>query len=311
VQRVLFFIHDGWVFGKIHHELVKLLYPQYACDVLCWTRRYSDQDMQHISQKYDLFVSTPDGCTTLHNYYNIPHCQMIAVVHQDYDIYSTLEHTNFRLTIPEFDLLAGYAVICPLLVNISFSYGISRIPTVLPIGVFSDMYEREPSTTVNRIGYFSSFCRKDRGELDIKRGYLAHRVAEQSGVELVTQESTHFLAADRLYRDVDLVLFCSLIEGNPYPALEAFASGLPVLGTNVGRFADLSSSGGGFILPFEDDLFVAAAVDRIKLLQNNAELYSQMSAAAKQKSVEFDWYTLKEQWLQFLNDCWHRRQQMT
>ena len=63
--RVLFFIHDGWVFGKIHHELVKLLYPQYDCDVLCWTRSYSAQEMQYIAQKYDLIVSNPPYIPTV------------------------------------------------------------------------------------------------------------------------------------------------------------------------------------------------------------------------------------------------------
>jgi len=306
VPKILFFIQDGWVFGKIHHELAKLLFPDFHCDVLCWSKSWSPLEVQHFTQKYDLILSTPAACDMLHVDYAIPRQKLVAVVHQDYDIYTALARPGTTST--DFAEFAGYAVICDLLVNISFSHGIGRIPQVMPVGVFRDMYTRPPSTGIRRLGYFGSFYRYDRPDIDIKRGYLAQRVADQTEIELVQQASVHFLAADQLYRDIDLVLFCSIIEGNPYPALEAFASGVPVLGTRVGLFPDLVNSGGGVLLPFEDELFVNSAVAAIQLLQRSPDLYARMSAAARQKSEQFDWFTLRTRWQQFFTECLQRSQ---
>lgn len=301
MTRVLFFIHNGWVFGKIHNELIKVLYPDLHCDILCWSQTYNATEMALLRDKYDLFVSTPEACFMLHKRHGIPYDKLVAVVHQDWDIFNPIE----RLNVPreEFSKLAGYAVICPLLVNISFSYGIGRVPHILPVGVFCEQYERPMSERVQRLGYFGRWERKDRGDLDIKRGRLVHRVAEVSGMEFAQCESVHFLAADRLYRDIDLVMFGSLIEGNPYVAIEAAAAGVPVLGTATGLFPEIAQTGAGAVLPFEEDKFVAEAVEVIQALQADHNLYAQMSLAAKECGKGFDWSILGPVWRDYFLTC--------
>lgn len=303
MKRVLFYIHNGWVFGKIHNELIKLLLPEYYCDILCWSQVYTTQEIGLFNQKYDLIVSTPATCFFLHKNYGIPLEKMAGIVHQDWDVFSPLEKDSDTVTPETFNKLAGYGVICPLLVNISLSYGVARIPKLLPIGVYRDFYRRPMSPAIKRLGYFGRMARKDRGDLDIKRGHLAQRVAKLTGLEFARCDSVHFLGADRLYQDVDLVMFCSLIEGNPYMALEAFAAGVPVLGTSVGLFPDLAASGGGAVLPFEEDKFVSEAVEVIQALQADHALYQRMHEAASAKSKQFDWLTLRPTWIDFLNGC--------
>lgn len=303
MKRVLFFIHNGWVFGKIHNELIKVLHPDLYCDILCWSQTYSPQEMALLREKYDLVISTPDTCFMLHKTYGFPYTQLAAVVHQDWDIFAPLEKA--KATPADYEQLAGYAVICPLLVNISFSYGVGRVPQILPIGVFCEQYQRPMSESVNRLGYLSCWSRKDRGDLDIKRGYLAERVAAATGMTFVRYDAVHFLAVDRLYKNVDLVMFCSLIEGNPYMALESLAAGVPVLGTAVGRFPELAASGAGAVLPFEEDKFVAEAAEVIRALQIDHSLYQRMHAAAITKSRELDWSAARETWLEFIGGCLH------
>lgn len=301
MKRVLFYIHNGWVFGKIHNELIKVLYPDLYCDILCWSQSYSHYDLQLLNEKYDLFVSTPGTCFFLHTQYGVPYEKMVGMVHQDWDIFDPLE--NKHMAREDFNRLAGYAVICPLLTNISLSYGISRLPDIVPVGIMCSHYERPISENVTRLGYFSAPVRKDRGDFDIKRGHLAGQVAERAGLELVSTSGVNFLATDKLYNHVDLTIFCSLIEGNPYVALESMAAGVPVLGTSVGLFPALASGGGGIVLPFDEQAFVEKAVYDIAELKMNYELYAQMSMAAKEKSKQVDWSVLRPTWLSFLQRC--------
>lgn len=305
MTRVLFFIHNGWVFGKIHNELIKVLYPDLYCDILCWSHTYNATEMALIREKYDLIVSTPEACFFLHQHHAVPYEKLIAVAHQDWDIFNPIEKMGVPAS--EFNNLAGYAVICPLLVNISFSYGVGRVPHILPVGIFCEQYERAMSERVQRLGYFGRWDRRDRGDLDIKRGALVERVAKEAGMEFVKCDSVHFLAADRLYRDVDLVVFGSLIEGNPYVAIEAAAAGVPVLGTSTGLFPDIAKTGGGAVLPFEEDKFVAEAVEVIHALQADHNLYTQMSAAAKECSKGFDWSVLGPVWRDYFFTCLSQR----
>lgn len=298
MRRILFFVNNNWVFGKIHNALIKTLYPEYLCDIRCWTTNLSDLEAKYFNEKYDLFISTPEGCHHLATQSGIPYDKLVAVAHADWDIHVAV--TQNGMTYENFQALRGYAVICPLMQQISFVYGIPRIPAVLPVGVTCADYVRPPSQALNRIGYFGKYERTLSSSLDIKRGYLAERVAKEAGVELVRQESVHFLVTESLYKSVDLVMFCSLIEGNPYVALESFAAGVPVLGTATGIFPELAKSGGGGILPFEEEEFVANAAEVIRALQENPDLYQRMSTAALAESKKHDWSVLKQTWLEFL-----------
>jgi hypothetical protein len=295
MKRVLFYTENNWVFGKLFNELVKYLYPEYDCDILDWGKIQPREDTDRMQQKYDLFFSTPVGCFFLHDTYGIPLTRCYGHAHSDFDVVDAVR----RFPLDYFNQLCGYAVVSRPLVGISFSHGVPRIPDILPVGVTCTNYRRPPATQIKKLGYFGRMSRQDN-KFDIKRGYLAQRVAEQAKLTLWHREGVHFIVADRLYHEVDIVIFCSLVEGNPYVALEAMAAGLPVLGTDVGIFSELSKAGAGVILPFHEDAFVAHAVEAIHLLQAQPELYRIMSQAAITLSQQYDWSVIKEQWLKTL-----------
>ena len=57
MKKVLFFIYNGWVFGKIHNELIKALHPDVYFDILCWTGEYSQYEFELLKRKWKI-IST-------------------------------------------------------------------------------------------------------------------------------------------------------------------------------------------------------------------------------------------------------------
>lgn len=304
MARILFFFSNQWAFGRIHNDLIKVLYPEHHCDIFCWTNQLTASDVEYLNQKYDIVMTTLEGAHSLHTNFGVPYNKCVCVVHSYWDILTVL--TSGALKPADFNRFLGYATICPLLANISFAYGIPRVPGILPIGAFTENYVKTPSPTLSKMGYFGKYERRlnDHAEpnanTDIKRGYLADEVARQSGVELVRQEKVHFLWSEGLYKSVDLVIFCSLTEGLPTIAVEAFAAGIPVLGTDTGIFAQMVAGGGGGVLPLAEDKFVTEAVEVIQALKENPALYQRVCAAALEEGKKHDWAVLKPIWLDYL-----------
>lgn len=295
MKRVLFFIENNWVFGKIFNELLKHIYPEYDCDIFDWSKVQERENTDRMQQKYDLFFSTPVGCFFLHDTYGIPLDRCYGHAHSDFDIVDALK----RFPRDYFDQLRGYAVVSEPLRYVSFSHGIQRVPSVLPVGVTVANYQRTPPTKIEKLGYFGRMSRKD-GDFDIKRGYLAQTVAQQAELTFWNREYVPFFVADRLYQEIDLVMFCSLVEGNPYVAIEACAAGVPILGTRVGIFPDIANAGAGIMLPMEEDAFIASAVNIIRSLQNEPDLYARMCQAALEVGKTFDWSIIKRTWIREL-----------
>lgn len=296
-MRVFYFLENNWVFGKIFNELIKFLHPDIDGDLYCWTRLCSSEESEFLRDKYDLYFSTPVGCFFLHETYGWPLEKCYAHAHSEFDLDDALA----RFPREYFDKLAGYGAVSFPIQQASVNRGISRSPALLPVGVTAANYQRPMSSEIKRLGYFGRMARSDHDQPDLKRGYLAQRVAQEAGLEFYNREHLHFLAVDRLYREVDVVMFCSTTEGNPYVAIEAAAAGVPVLGTAVGMFPVIAQAGGGVILPTEEDVFVAAAVTWLNKFMAEPAVYQQMSAAAVEVGRMFDWSVVVPWWREELS----------
>ena len=292
-MRILYFLENNWVFGKIFNELIKFLHPDIDGDILCWTRLYSPHEATLLREKYDLYFSTPVGCFFLHETYGWPLEKCYAHAHSEFDLDDALR----RFPATYFTKLAGYGVVSQFIKHASLQRPILPEPSILPVGVTTANYTRPMSTEIKRLGYFGRMARSDHDQPDLKRGYLAKRVAEECGLEFVQCENVHFLTADRLYRDVDLVMFCSTTEGNPYVAIEAAAAGVPTLGTPVGTFPAMAEMcDTGIVLPMDETEFVTEACRTIRNLQANFDLYQHLSRSAVSASRMFDWSEVKWLW---------------
>ena len=300
MRRIAFYVEDRWVFAKIFNELRKHLYPEYDCDIVDWGSYLHAPASRYLSDKYDLFVSTPFGCFFLHEQYGIDLKRCYAQLHSEYDVADILQ--KYSRAREYFDRVGGYGAVSTFLVDCSRRHGLTRIPELLPVGVTAANYQRPPPTEIKRLGYFGKIARVDSAVMahDLKRGYLAQRVARAAEIELVQHEDIDYTLIDQAYKAVDAVMFCSLSEGNPYSALEGVAAGLPVFGPGVGVFNELVAEGAGVLLPTEDEEFVSAAVDYIKQLNTTKELLYAVSCHAAKVGSRRDWSFISPRWKQAL-----------
>lgn len=297
MKKVLFFIHNGWVFGKIHNELIKALHPDVYCDIACWNNQYTQKDFELFLEKYDFIMSIPYGCFLLHERYGVPLKKTIGVLHQDCDVYNPVREGKKDW----FDKLGGYCAIAPLLQNVSLSHGVGRIPELLRIGVFQNQYPKNNAFELKKIGSFAKGIRNDQG-YDVKRGNLIDLIAQKTNLELIKSESVNFLAVEQMYKNIELVIFASLVEGNPYPMLEAFASGIPVLGTPSGIAPEYLKQGGGKLLQFNAEDFVYSASYEIEKMKSDHAYYRKLCDESYEIGKMIDWSNIREEWINYINN---------
>lgn len=110
-----------------------------------------------------------------------------------------------------------------------------------------------------------------------------------------------YLTGDRddipeLLRTMDIFVLPSLAEGISNTLLEAMATGLPLIATNVGGNPELvRDKVNGFLVPSAD---VEAMADAMESLVSNYELRTRMGAAGRELvSEKFSWTTTVEAYL--------------
>ena len=114
----------------------------------------------------------------------------------------------------------------------------------------------------------------------------------------VAHQTRPALAA--MYRDADVFVLPTLIEGMPLVVLEAMACGLPVIVTANGP-ADIVRDGiDGFVIPERD---ADAICDRLDRLHRQPELRAEMGRRAAMRAREFGWDTYAAAAIRVLDDA--------
>jgi glycosyltransferase involved in cell wall biosynthesis len=99
----------------------------------------------------------------------------------------------------------------------------------------------------------------------------------------------------RHYADADIYVQAPAIDNMPLSVLEAFASGMPVVSTNVGGVPTILSHGvHGLLAPENDADALAACV--VRLLEN-PDYARRLAAAAHRTCAGYGWPIVREGWL--------------
>jgi glycosyltransferase involved in cell wall biosynthesis len=123
---------------------------------------------------------------------------------------------------------------------------------------------------------------------------------ERLAAELGLGESVSFpgrIDNDRipaLYASADAMLNPSTVDNMPISILEAFASGVPVVSTNVGGIPDMAIDGDtALLVPAHDAERMAAAA--VSVLGDRA-LASRLVANGIESARRYDWSVVRDQW---------------
>lgn len=100
----------------------------------------------------------------------------------------------------------------------------------------------------------------------------------------------------QVYADHDLYVQSPDIDNMPLSVLEAFASGLPVVSTDVGGIRAILEPGAhGLLAPADDDRAIA---DRIVWMLEHADEARSMAQAAHDTLQTFTWPAVRSSWLE-------------
>jgi L-malate glycosyltransferase len=100
---------------------------------------------------------------------------------------------------------------------------------------------------------------------------------------------------NRYYDEADVYVQAPRIDNMPLSVLEAFASGLPVVSTDVGGVAYILTDGvHGLLAPDNDDEALAA---RVLTLLERPSYAHELAAAAHRSCAAYQWSAAREAWL--------------
>jgi glycosyltransferase involved in cell wall biosynthesis len=106
------------------------------------------------------------------------------------------------------------------------------------------------------------------------------------------------------YRDSDVFVLPTLIEGMPLVVVEAMACGLPVIVTANGPAGIVRDGIDGFIVPERDEQAIA---DRLDRLHRDRDLRLAMGANAAKRALDFSWRAYAEKAQTHLDELRTRR----
>jgi glycosyltransferase involved in cell wall biosynthesis len=121
---------------------------------------------------------------------------------------------------------------------------------------------------------------------------IAHRLDVSEQLEIVN--GVPKAAVPNVLSKADIFLNTSNVDNTPISVLEAMASGLAIVSTNVGGIPHLlEDERTALLVPPNDPVLMAEAVHRIL---SEPELGKRLSGNARAKAEEFDWKTILPKW---------------
>jgi L-malate glycosyltransferase len=148
---------------------------------------------------------------------------------------------------------------------------------------FARLQERYPDATLTLVGSGpdEALLRSQTASLRLRNVTFAGRVQ---------QSEMH-----RYYADADLYVQTPSIDNMPVSILEAFASGLPVVSTDVGGVPGMVQHGVHGLLARDDD--DASIAGHLSTLLENPDYARTLAAAAFETCGRYTWPIIRDEWL--------------
>jgi glycosyltransferase involved in cell wall biosynthesis len=294
--RIVFFVEPEWAYGVIHYDLTKWL-QQYdvKASVMAWTKQYTLDEVQELSQHIDYFVSTPSGLEALCIYhYKIKPEQCIAVCHSREDIVYLQ-----RLPVDVQNRIARFGAVSNWVRDEMVSMGITKPIQVCTLGIDYEQFYSPVAKELEIVGYAGAY--KIAHNDHIKRAHLVDQAVGRSGLGLKIAMHYHnsFVTMPGFYPQVGAVVISSTHEGAGLPALEAAAAGRLVISTAVGHW-DRIGIKGAVEMPIDAEQFVEGCTETLTYYKNNPKEYQIRCLTIQEHAREYDWKHHVESWVKLI-----------
>lgn len=302
MKKILFYTQNRWAFGSLHSSLIKELYKHNIIgDILDWSNPYTLEEFKLLIDTYDYFVTTPDAIMHLYNIFKVPFEKIIAVAHEQWDLYLANKNSGVEY----FNKIKDFSVISKILLNTCKDLNITRIPKITPAGInFENFYQPIIRKNLKYIGYGGSkqsynFFGKDR-----KRGHLVEQVVKEfKELELINHNNYNFLCVPGYYKCIDCIIVSSLEEAGGMPAMEAAAAGKLVISTPLGYFEKHGPNGGGIVAPLDEVTFKEKVSKTLRFyIDNPREYILKCEAIQSYARYNYDWSVNIDSWIELLNN---------
>jgi len=118
------------------------------------------------------------------------------------------------------------------------------------------------------------------------RGYVKGRL-DKAGIPFKHFYLKNYLNIVKFYKALDLYIISSRAEGGPKAILESFASGVPLVSTNVGMVYDIAQNGYNAMVSEIDD--IESLVDGCRKVIEDDDLRSRLISEGFKTVKDFDW----------------------
>jgi glycosyltransferase involved in cell wall biosynthesis len=295
--KVGFYTYPEWAFGSIHNALSKELYKYgIIANIVNWDADFSFEERVEIGKIYDVFVTVPGNAVSyLMETYKVPPEKIVAVAHGRYDVEYGIKEKN------PFSQFKGFAGVSPDLQRHAMRLGIKRKMDIVKNGVHFDYFYQSVSENMSTVGYGGAFKYQNFSRTeDIKRGYLAEILAQNTNLPFYPSPKRSFLSMPSYYSKVDCVVVPSLQESCSLPLMEAAAAGRLPISTCVGVARDFEGYP-GIVLPMNEEKFIREGMEVIARIVKSPKLHKELCQTAQDYAREnFDWSVTIDGWVKLL-----------
>lgn len=269
-KRILVYCDTGWAIGRIYKDLHKYLYKELELKYYCWSK-YSADDIISILPNYDKCITNLIYFTRFKHLSPEILNKFIFSCHGFQEI-QDLGYLDITLPIgPTYSILS------------------KSVKELLPDHIQSNLYHTYNGVELNNFDYV-----KRNGELKnlgwcggryiyYKRSDWCNEICEKTGLNFLIESNLNYDELRKWYSTIDILLINSgpdyFNETGPLPAFEAIASGVLVIGTSVGNFAEV---------PGPKYSTIEEAISIIEDLKKNPDKVIQI-AEAQYECVKYKW----------------------
>lgn len=278
-KKILVYCDTAWAIGRIYMDLHKYLFTEIEFTYLCWSK-YSIEHIISILENYDKCIT---NLIYLRYFNTLPSHLLQKFIFSCHGFQEIQDLGYLNITLP---LGPTYAILS------------KSVKDLFPDNLQSSLYHTYNGVELSNFDYI-----KRNGELKnlgwcggrymyYKRVDWCNEICEKTGLNFLIESNLSYDELRKWYSTIDILLINSgpnyYNETGPLPAFEAIASGVLVIGTSVGNFAEV---------PGPKYSTIEEAISIIEDLKKNPDKVIQISQA-QYECVQQKWSYkhLAQQW---------------